>query len=89
VRVEVLPFGHVVRPGSRLRLWVESPTVLPQLQGFAIDPTPAAVTVVRDDAHRSSLVLPVVSGAALPESAAAAPACGTVLRQPCRPDPRR
>jgi hypothetical protein len=88
VRVEVLPFGHVVRAGSRLRMWVESPVVLPQLQGFAVDPVPAAVTVVRDAAHPSSLVLPVVRGATVPASATAAPGCGTVLRQPCRPDPR-
>jgi putative CocE/NonD family hydrolase len=88
VRVEVLPFGHVVRKGSRLRLWVGTPTMLPQLEGFAHDPTPAAVTVLRDAAHPSSLALPLLEGAIVPASAAAAPACGSVLRQPCRPDPR-
>ncbi|MCW2606006.1 MAG: hypothetical protein JWO60_699, partial [Frankiales bacterium] len=34
-RVEVLPFGHVVRKGSRIRMWVEAPTVVPQLEAFA------------------------------------------------------
>ena len=88
VRIEVFPFGHVVRKGSRLRLWVEAPTTLPQLEGFAAEPVPAAVTVARGPQHRSSLVLPVIEGAGVPAAAAAAPACGTVLRQPCRPDPR-
>ena len=88
VRVEVLPFGHVLREGSRLRIWVEAPTAIPQLQGFALDPTPAAVTVVRDAEHPSSIALPVLPGAPLPNSAKDHPACGSVLRQPCRPDPR-
>ncbi|MGH9274433.1 MAG: CocE/NonD family hydrolase, partial [Acidimicrobiales bacterium] len=30
-RVEVFPFGHLFRAGSRLRAWVEAPTFLPQL----------------------------------------------------------
>jgi putative CocE/NonD family hydrolase len=86
-RVEVFAFGHVVRAESRLRVWVEAPTVLPQLEGFALDPTPAAVTVWRDAAHPSSLVLPVAD-VAVPASARDLAACGSVLRQPCRPDPR-
>lgn len=86
-RVEVFPFGHVVRQGSRLRLWIEAPTVLPQLWAFALDPTPAQVTVWRDAAHPSSLVLPATS-IAVPASAKAQPACGQPIRQPCRPDPR-
>ena len=86
-RVEVFPFGHVVREGSRLRLWVEAPTVLPQLWGFALDPTPAQVTIYRDATHTSSLALPVTE-TALPDGARAQPTCGQPLRQPCRPDPR-
>ena len=88
VRIEVLPFGHVVRDGSRLRVWVEAPTVIPQLEGFALDPTPAAVTVVRDGDHQSSIALPVLRGTPLPQTTEDLPACGTVLRQPCRQDPR-
>lgn len=87
-RVEVFPFGHVVRAGSRLRLWIEAPTVLPQLWGFALDPTPAQVSVFRDASHPSSLVLPLADQVTIPESAHAQPACGQPLRQPCRPDPR-
>ena len=90
VRVEVLPFGHLVREGSRVRVWVEAPTVLPQLQGFALDPTPAAVTVHTGPATPSSLVLPVAEGLPVPAEVAGQegqPACGVVQRMPCRPDP--
>ena len=87
-RVEVFPFGHVVREGSRLRLWVEAPTALPQLEAFALDPTPAAVTVWRDAAHPSSLVLPEASGVKVPAEARSQPTCGAALRQPCRADAR-
>lgn len=86
-RVEIFPFGHVVREGSRLRLWIEAPTVLPQLWAFALDPTPARVTIFRDAGHASSLALPV-SDTQLPPSARPQPTCGQPLRQPCRPDPR-
>jgi hypothetical protein len=78
----------VVRKGSKLRLWVEAPTVLPQLWGFALDPTPAQVTVWRDAAHPSSLVLPVAHDIQIPPQAASQPTCGQPIRQPCRPDPR-
>jgi putative CocE/NonD family hydrolase len=84
-RVEIFPFGHVVRAGSRLRMWIEAPTVLPQLWAFALDPTPAAVTISRDPLHPTSLALPLLNGAGpVPFGL---PACGSVYRQPCRPDP--
>ena len=85
LRVEVFPFGTVIRKGSRLRLWVESPTVLPELWSFVPSPTPARNTVLHDAAHPSRLVLPLVPND--PAQVAGRPACGTVIRQPCRPDP--
>jgi hypothetical protein len=84
-RVEVFPFGHVFRAGSRLRVWVDAPTFLPQLWAFTPSPTPAAVTILHDKEHPSTLVLPHV-----PNDAARAttlPDCGLLIRQPCRPDP--
>ncbi len=86
VRVEVFPFGHVVRAGSRLRVWIEAPTVLPELWSFVPFPTPAQNTVLHDAAHPSRLVLPLVPNA-LPAAFTAQPDCGDVIRQPCRPDP--
>lgn len=86
-RVEILPFGHAIREGSRIRLWVEAPTTLPQLWGFALDPTPARVSIHHEADHPSRLVLPVTN-IRLPVAAQDQPECGTPLRQPCRPDPR-
>jgi putative CocE/NonD family hydrolase len=85
MRVEIFPFGHVIRQGSRLRVWVEAPTTLPELWSFVPFPTPAQNTVLHDAAHPTRLVLPLVPNDA--NRVAAAPACGTVIRQPCRPDP--
>jgi putative CocE/NonD family hydrolase len=87
-RVEIFPFGHVIRQGSRLRIWIEAPTTMPQLWGFALDPTPARVEVWRDAAHPSRVVLPIAGGITIPEAARPQPTCGQPLRQPCRSDPR-
>jgi hypothetical protein len=87
-RVEILPFGHVIRQGSKIRLWIEAPTVLPQLWAFALDPTPSRVDLAQNAAHPSRLVLPVAPGIELPEAARAQPPCGGPIRQPCRPDPK-
>jgi hypothetical protein len=66
-------------------MWIEAPTVLPQLWAFALDPTPAAVTISRDPLHPTSLALPLLNGAGpVPFGL---PTCGSVYRQPCRPDP--
>ncbi|HJR18384.1 MAG TPA: CocE/NonD family hydrolase [Actinomycetota bacterium] len=83
MRVEIFPFGHVVRAASKIRVWIEAPTALPELWGFAFLPIPAVNMVYHDAEHPSSLVLPVVGGLAIDKPAY--PACGTVIRQPCRP----
>ncbi|MGH9084796.1 MAG: CocE/NonD family hydrolase [Acidimicrobiales bacterium] len=84
-RVEVFPFGHVLRAGSRLRVWVDAPTFLPQLWAFTPAPTPGPVTILHDALHPSRVVLPRVPNDV--ERTAAPPACGTLIRQPCRADP--
>jgi hypothetical protein len=86
-RVEIFPFGHVFRAGSRLRIWIEAPTVLPQLWGFALDPTPSVVSVWRGGQYPSSVALPLIDQT-LPTGATELPSCGAPIRQPCRPDPR-
>ena len=83
-RLEVFPFGHVFRAGSRLRVWVEAPTVLPQLWAFTPYPVPSQVTILHDADHPSQLVVPLVPND--PERIAALPGCDLVIRQPCRPD---
>lgn len=81
VRVEVFPFGHVFRKGSRIRLWVEAPKALPDLWGFTPQPIPAVDLVYHDARHPSSLALSVLPGVHPPVGL---PACGRVIRQPCR-----
>jgi uncharacterized protein len=82
MRVEIFPFGHVFRAGSRIRVWIEAPTALPELWGFAFTPTPAVNLVYHDAAHASSLVLPIVN-VPVPAAGASLPECALV-RQPCR-----
>jgi putative CocE/NonD family hydrolase len=84
-RVEVFPFGHLFRAGSRLRMWVEAPEFLPSLWAFTPSPLPSQVQVLHDAAHPSRLVLSQVPDAA--DRIEALSTCGTVIRQPCRPDP--
>lgn len=82
MRVEIFPFGHVFRKGSQIRVYVEGPKFLPELWGFTSLPIPAANLVYHDPDRPSSLALPVLPGHAAPVDY---PACGTVIRQPCRP----
>ncbi len=81
-RVEVFPFGALLRKGSQLRVTVEAPTVLPELWAFTPYPVGAVNTVLSDAAHPSRLVLPVVPNAANRHTAY--PACDTLIREPCR-----
>lgn len=82
LRIEVLPFGHVFRAGSSLRLWVESPKITPDVWAFAPTPLPAVNAIHHDEDHPSTLVLSVVPGQ---RAKAAPPACASpALRQPCR-----
>ena len=82
-RVEIFPFGTLLRKGSRLRVTLEEPTALPELWAFTPYAIPALNTVLHDPAHPSQLVLPLVPNDA--NRVASFPACGTVIRQPCRP----
>jgi putative CocE/NonD family hydrolase len=84
MRVEIFPFGHVVRADSRLRVWIEAPTILPELWSFVPNPQATQNTVFHDEAHASALVLPLVDNQT-PADRAALPDC-TLIRQPCRPD---
>jgi uncharacterized protein len=82
-RIEVQKFAHAFRKGSRLRLWIDTPG---QYGGFAFAPqsTPTRVTVLHDAGHPSRLVIGTVAGVTVTP---ALPACGSVIHQPCRPDP--
>ncbi len=84
MRVEVFPFAHAFRKGSKLRLYIEAPTGHTGFWAFAPVGGPAINTVLHDAGHPSRLVLGELRG----ETAQAPlPACDTLRNQPCRPDP--
>ena len=79
IRIEVFPFAHALRAGSKLRVYVEAPHVKPDLWGFAILPVPARNTI-HTGPGLSSIALPLLEGA----TAQAPPPPCTVRNQPCR-----
>jgi uncharacterized protein len=95
VRVEVFPFGHVVREGSRIRVTVEEPGGNRPIWRFDdLVPGGADVTntIVHDAEHPSRVVLPIVSGVDVDVPAGVASCVGsggqtTVRGQPCRVQP--
>ena len=79
IRLEVFPFAHAFRAGSKLRIYVEAPHVKPDLWGFALLPLPAQNTIYTGPGL-SSVALPLLEGAT---AQAPLPAC-TIRNQPCR-----
>jgi predicted acyl esterase len=83
VRVELFPSAHAFRAGSRIRLTVHAPGGNRPTWAFATTISKGEQDDIAHDVdHPSRLVLPVVSGVAVP---ATAPACGALRGQPCRP----
>jgi putative CocE/NonD family hydrolase len=76
-RIELLPFDHVFRAGSALRLSIDAPGGY-----FQITPTPATNSVFHQPGMDSKLVLGWLPGAT---AHAPLPACDALLNQPCRP----
>lgn len=76
-RIELLPFNHVFRAGSAIRLQIDAPGGY-----FQILPAPAINSVHHAADQPSALVL-----GWLPEGRALTPlpACGSLRNQPCRP----
>ena len=82
VRVELFPFAHPFRAGSRLRLTIDAPGNSRAVWEFKTIDNGETVTIASDAQHPSKLVLPVVPGIDVPK--AAPPACGSLRGQPCR-----
>ncbi|MGZ4724434.1 MAG: CocE/NonD family hydrolase [Ilumatobacteraceae bacterium] len=82
VRVELFPFAHPFRAGSRLRLTIDAPGGNRAVWQFQTIDNGETVTIAYDAEHPSKLVLPVVAGVDVP--AAAPPACGSLRGEPCR-----
>lgn len=81
MRVEMRPFGHVFRAGSRLRVFIEAPPAKSGLWSFESLPGPALNRVYHDSAYPSALRLATLPGHTAPVRHAE---CGAVIRQPCR-----
>lgn len=83
VRIEIFPFGHVFRAGSKLRFTVAAPHIKPDLWGFTALPLPARNTIYTGGLTPSSLALPLMAGVKAPTPL---PPC-TLRSQPCRDEP--
>jgi len=82
VRVEMMPFGHIFRAGSRLRLAVDTPGDSNARWFYILleQPEGTVHTVAHQADYPSSVVLPII-----PAITAETPQPGCVLRgQPCR-----
>jgi uncharacterized protein len=83
VRVPIHPTAAWLRAGSRIRVTILAPGGDVPLWKFrTLEKGDDTVSVVRDPAAPSSLVLPVVSRTEAPTPR---PACQTLRGQPCRP----
>jgi predicted acyl esterase len=82
-RVELFPFAHVFRAGSRVRISVESPGRDRPLWKFDVLAAEGEVinTIAHSAAHPSRIVLPVVPGIDVTTSL---PPCPALRGQPCR-----
>jgi len=83
-RVEILPFGHIVRAGSRLRISVHTPGGDKARWSYILAPQPDGTTidVGHSAEHPSRLVLPVVGG--ISGYPTTLPPCPGLRAQPCR-----
>lgn len=83
VRVELFPFAHAFRKGSKIRLSVDTPGGSRPRWTFILTELPGGTvhTVAHDKAHPSSALLPVLPGAPVPT---ALPPCPSLRGQPCR-----
>jgi len=85
-RVEIYPFAHVVRAGSRIRINVEVPGGNHAF--WQIDPMVFGHAVTNDVGHSvgrpSRVVLPIVHAFVTPNVPAALPACPGLRGQACR-----
>lgn len=81
VRVELFPFAHPFRAGSRIRLTIDAPGGNRPVWEFETIADGETVTVVHDAEHPSQIVLPLIAGVDIPDRVIA---CGALRAQPCR-----
>jgi len=81
-RVEILPFAHVFRTGSQIRVTIDAPGGNSARWQFAGGTTPTTFEVFTGGEMASSVVLPVIPDLDPPPDR---PTCGSLRGQPCRP----
>jgi predicted acyl esterase len=83
-RVEIMPFAHVFRAGSRVRISVDTPGDSRAAWRFILLDHDETVehTIAHDAAHPSSVVLPLIPGEGAPTPL---PPCASLRGQVCRP----
>jgi len=83
-RVELFPFAHAFRAGSRIRISISAPGGDRALWKFRALPAEGEVinTIARGGAMPSRVVLPVLPGL---EAIGPLPQCPSLRAQPCRP----
>jgi len=74
-QIEIFPVGAVFRPGHKLVLQIYSPPAMDEYFAYGSGQPPAVNTILNDQAHPSSVLLPLMQ--VLPPVGAAEPACGT------------
>ncbi len=84
VDIEIFPFAHVFRAGSRVRLTVDAPGGNRAVWAFETISGGEEVTIAHDADHPSLLTMAVVSGLDVPSGI---PDCGSLRGQPCRTFP--
>ena len=82
-RVEMMPFDHVFRAGSSLRLTISAPTRVNSGDNALFTPRPSMNSVYFSPRFTSQLVLARVPDA---KAGAGLPACNSVDVEPCRPN---
>lgn len=82
-RVEIFPFAHIFRAGSRIRLQIDTPGDSRELWQFLLleYDTPVTHTVAHSTSHPSSVALPLIP---LAPVESAPPPCPSLRGQPCR-----
>jgi predicted acyl esterase len=83
VRILLMPYGHVFRAGSRIRISIETPGASRPRWTFILADLDDQVrhSVAHSRERPSSVVLPVVSAVDVPTER---PACNVLRGQPCR-----
>jgi uncharacterized protein len=82
MRVEILPFAHTIRAGSKLRFTIDAPGASRARWTFDSINAPGTTNTVHHSSSRASkIVLPVVNGVT---PTLFGPGCNALRAQPCR-----